>query len=120
MSAGTVIGAGSDTLVLQMAEDPDGPPGAAGRDAAFTVNVDGQQIGGLQTTTANEAAGQAQAFTFEGNFAPGQHVVTITFANNSGTPGDKSGIRGTRSSRSRTRRRFPPALPRCRPPCPAR
>jgi hypothetical protein len=73
-----------------MSEDADGPAGAAGRDAEFTLNVDGQQIGGLQTVTASRAAGQTQTFTFQGNFAPGAHNVTVTFANNSMTQGDKA------------------------------
>ena len=73
-----------------MSEDADGPVGAAGRDAEFTLNVDGQQIGGLQTVTASHAAGQTQTFTFQGNFAPGQHTIAITFANNSMTAGDKA------------------------------
>ncbi len=85
-----VIGSGSDTIVLTMSEDADGPAGAAGRDAEFTLNVDGQQIGGLQTVTASRAAGETQTFTFQGNFAPGPHNVTVTFANNSMTQGDKA------------------------------
>jgi len=64
--------------------------GAAGRDAQFTLNVDGKQIGGLQTVTASKAAGQTQTFTFQGNYGPGAHKVTITFANNSMTQGDKA------------------------------
>ena len=71
------IGSGSDTITLNMSEDPD-----LGEDATFTVNVDGQQIGGPQTITALHAAGQTQAFTFAGNFAPGPHDVTVTFSNN--------------------------------------
>ncbi len=88
-ATGNIIGAGSDALILQMSEDPDGPAGVAGTDAEFTVNVDGQQIGGLQTVTALHALGQHETFTFKGNYAPGPHTVTVTFANNSGTPGDK-------------------------------
>ncbi|MGE4047835.1 MAG: carbohydrate-binding domain-containing protein [Acetobacteraceae bacterium] len=84
------IGSGSDTIVVKMSQDPDGPAGAAGRDAQFTLNVDGKQIGGLQTVTASRAAGQTQTFTFQGNYAPGAHKVTITFANNSMTQGDKA------------------------------
>ena len=85
-----VIGSGSDTIVLTMSEDADGPVGAAGRDAEFTLNVDGQQIGGLQTVTASHAAGATETFTFDGNYAPGKHVVSVTFANNSMTAGDKA------------------------------
>jgi hypothetical protein len=65
-----------------MAEDQ-----ALGVDAAFTVNVDGKQIGGLQTVTAAQSSGQTEAFTFNGNWAPGGHDVTVTFANNFIYPG---------------------------------
>ncbi len=85
-----VIGSGSDTLVFQMSEDSGGTSNIPNGNAEFTVNVDGQQIGGLQTVTASHADGQTQPFTFEGNFAPGPHQVTVTFANNNGTTGDKA------------------------------
>lgn len=85
-----IIGSGSDTIVLTLSEDADGPVGAAGRDAEFTLNVDGQQIGGLQTVTAVHSASQTETFTFKGNFAPGQHKIAVTFANNSMTGGDKA------------------------------
>jgi hypothetical protein len=65
-----------------MAEDQ-----ALGVDAQFTVNVDGQQIGGVQTVTASQSAGQTEAFTFDGNWAPGAHNVTVTFVNNFIYPG---------------------------------
>lgn len=87
-----IIGSGSDTITLLMSQDPDGPAGAPGTDGEFTLNVDGQQIGGIQDISALHAAGQDQAFTFAGDFAPGQHQVTVTFVNNNGTPGDKSSV----------------------------
>ena len=71
-----------------MAEDQQG-----GVDAEFTVNVDGQQIGGVQTVTALQSAGQAEPFTFAGDFGAGPHDVTVTFVNNfsyPGTPGDRN------------------------------
>jgi Ca2+-binding RTX toxin-like protein len=89
-SGGTVIGSGSDNIVLTMSEDADGPAGAAGRDAQFTINVDGRQIGGLQSVTASHAAGETQTFTVKGDFALGQHAIAVTFANNSMTQGDKA------------------------------
>jgi hypothetical protein len=89
-ATGDTIGSGSDTIVLTMSEDADGPAGAAGADAQFTLNVDGQQIGGLQTVTASHSAGKTQTFTFQGNYAPGQHAIAVTFANNSMTQGDKA------------------------------
>ena len=67
---GTVIGSGSDRIILTMSEDADGPVGAAGRDAAFTVSVDGKQIGGLQTVTASHAAGATQTFEFPATSHP--------------------------------------------------
>ena len=75
-------GSGSDTITLNLAEDQ-----ALGVDAQFTVNVDGQQIGGVQSVTASQSSGQTQAFTFQGDWAPGQHNVTVTFANNFIYPG---------------------------------
>lgn len=89
---GSIIGSGSDTITVLMSQDPDGPAGAPGTDGAFTLNVDGQQIGGIQDISAIQANGQQEAFTFAGNFAPGQHTVTITFTNNNGTPGDSSNV----------------------------
>lgn len=81
-SSGNIIGSGSDSITLNMAEDQ-----AQGEDAQFTVNVDGQQVGGVQTVTASQSAGQTQAFTFEGDWAPGAHNVTVTFVNNFIYPG---------------------------------
>lgn len=87
-----VIGSGSDTLAFQMSGDADGPSGVSSSYPEFTVNVDGQQIGGLQTVTASHAAGDDQSFAFQGDYAPGAHTVTVTFANNNGTPGDTSNV----------------------------
>lgn len=69
------LGTGPDSLVLQVSED------AWSGDAQFTIAVDGKQVGGTQTTTAARAAGQAQAFTVLGTFAPGNHTATVTFVN---------------------------------------
>lgn len=84
----TIIGSGSDSITLNIAEDQ-----AQGVDARFTVNVDGQQVGGVQTATAAQSSGQTNTFTFNGDWAPGQHNVTVTFANNflyPGTAGDRN------------------------------
>ena len=88
ISGGNVVGSGSDSIVLKMSEDQ-----AAGQDAQFTVNVDGQQIGSPQTVTASHSAGQDETFTFLGNYSPGPHKVTVTFTNNflyPGTSGDRN------------------------------
>lgn len=86
-SGGTVVGSGSDTIVLNVSEDQ-----ALGVDAQFTVKVDGKQIGGLQTATASHAAGQDETFTFRGNYDVGPHDVTVTFANNFILPGQRGSI----------------------------
>jgi uncharacterized protein (TIGR01370 family) len=68
-------GSGLDTLVLNMSED------AYKGDAQFTVSVDGNQLGGVFTTTALHSAGQSQGFTFKGDFGAGQHTVAVNFLN---------------------------------------
>ncbi|MFL5251726.1 MAG: carbohydrate-binding domain-containing protein, partial [Rhodopila sp.] len=70
------VGSGSNTLVLNMAED------AYQGDAQFTVSVDGQQVGGTQTTTASVAQGQQQEFDVHGNWGSGSHSISVTFTNN--------------------------------------
>ena len=87
-STSNTIGSGSDTISLRMSEDQ-----AQGVDAQFTLNVDGQQIGGPQSVSASHAAGQDETFNFAGDYGPGSHTVTVTFANNfllPGTSGDRN------------------------------
>ncbi len=69
------LGAGPDSIVVDLSED------AYLGDAQFTISVDGQQIGGTQTATAQHALGQTQAFNLLGDFAPGTHDVTVNFLN---------------------------------------
>ena len=71
----TTVGTGSDSLVLMISED------AYQGDAQFTVSVDGTQQGGIFTATASHAAGSDQNFTFNGDWAPGAHAVTVNFLN---------------------------------------
>ena len=78
-------GSGSSTsnvLVLQIAED------AYLGDAQFTVNVDGVQVGDVNTATVLNSLGDTQAFTITGSFAAGPHAVTVDFLNDAygGTP----------------------------------
>jgi beta-glucanase (GH16 family) len=75
ISGPTLIGTGSDTLMLRMSED------AWQGDAQFTITVDGRQVGGVQTVTASRAAGQEQVFNVRGDFAAGSHVVLVSFLN---------------------------------------
>jgi beta-glucanase (GH16 family) len=69
------LGAGADTLQLRMSED------AWQGNAQFTIGVDGQQIGGVQTVTAARAAGAVQLFNVRGNFGSGSHVAVVNFLN---------------------------------------
>ena len=71
----TVIGNGGDVLALAIAQayQPTG--------ANFTINVDGTQVGGVQTTTADHAAGQSQVFDVLGNFASGAHTLVLNYLN---------------------------------------
>ena len=50
-------------------------------DPEFIVTVDGVQQGGVNDVSAVHSAAQSQAFTFQGNFGPGQHDVGVTFIN---------------------------------------
>jgi hypothetical protein len=78
------VGAGSDTLVVRIAEDAyangDGTGDAAG-DAAFTVSVDGKQQAGTFFATALNSAGATQDFTFKGDWGAGAHTVSVNFLN---------------------------------------
>ena len=71
----TTLGAGPDTVSLLLSED------AWQGDAQFTVSVDGQQIGGVQTALASHAAGQDQTFNVAGSFGDGRHTVAVDFLN---------------------------------------
>ena len=73
----TTLGSGPDTLALQVSQG-DFASGAA----QFSVDVDGNQIGGVQTATAFN--GQFQTVDVLGNFA-GQHDVSLNLLN--GNPG---------------------------------
>ena len=88
----TTIGSGPDALTLDLSQRAE-PAGAQ-----FTVAVDGTQIGGTQTVTANSAAGQTEELDVLGNFAPGSsHTATITYlnANNSLLLLDQAAINGS-------------------------
>ena len=69
------LGSGSETLALSIAED------AWKGDAQFTLSVDGQQVGGTQTATALQSAGQTQEFDVLGDFSAGSHTVSVDFLN---------------------------------------
>ncbi len=69
------VGAGTDKLVLQIAED------AYQGDAQFTVSVDGVQQGGVLTASALATGGQTQALTVLGSFGMAAHSITVNFLN---------------------------------------
>ena len=79
----TYLGSGTDTVSLQMSED------FYQGDAQFTLSVDGTQIGGVQTASAQHGAKQDQTFNLSGNFGAGQHTVSVDFLNDAygGSPG---------------------------------
>ena len=73
--ATVTIGAGSDTLALDVSED------AYSGNAQFTISIDGVQQGTSQTASAAHSSGQTQTFDVLGSFAPGAHTVTVNFLN---------------------------------------
>lgn len=75
------VGAGADTLVLHICEL------AYKGDAAFTVSVNGIQIGGLLTATTAVQSGQTEDFDVFGNWGTGRQAVTVSFANGLSDPG---------------------------------
>lgn len=78
------IGSGPDTLALSLSED------YFQNNAQFTLSVDNDQVGGVQTVSAIAGNGQSQVLDVLGNFA-GTHTVSIDFVNpaseGAGTPG---------------------------------
>ena len=50
-------------------------------DAQFMINVDGHQIGSVQTATASHALGQSQVFAVNATLTAGPHNVGISFIN---------------------------------------
>jgi predicted xylan-binding protein with Ca-dependent carbohydrate-binding module len=79
-----ITGKGNDVLTLTVCEDAyangDGTSNARG-DAAFTVSIDGKQLAGTYYATASGSAGASQSFAFMGDWAPGSHVVAVSFLN---------------------------------------
>ncbi len=62
-------------LVIYVSED------AWEGDAQFTISVDGQQVGGVNTATASHALGQSQAFAVGITLSTGTHEIGVTFIN---------------------------------------
>ena len=74
--AGTAVsvGSGPDELLLRVSED------AYQGDAQFTVEVDGQPVGGVLAATAAHGS-DSDAVTVRGDWAPGDHRLRVTFRN---------------------------------------
>ena len=84
-SVGTIapVGSGSDTLTLHLCEDS-----YQGVDVQFVVDVDGVQIGGVQTEMMQRSSGHTQDLLLEGNFGAGQHTVTVSTVNQGANTGN--------------------------------
>ena len=78
VSTPTEIGSGPDKLDLFVSETN------ASNGAQFVVMVDGQQVGGTQTTAVSHSTGQSQEYEIQGNFTQGSHAVSIDYLNASG------------------------------------
>jgi hypothetical protein len=75
-TSGSSTSSGSNTLTLQVSGDQ------YNGDPQFEVFVDGHQVGGTYTVTADHASGQTQTITITGNFDPTQaHQVQVQFVN---------------------------------------
>ena len=75
-----------DTLALQISQD------AYDGNAAFTVSVDGKQVGGDYDASALHASGDAGTFNLTGDWGSGVNDVAVSFINsaNGGTAGDRN------------------------------
>jgi len=66
---------GPDTILVRLQED------AYQGDAQYAIAVDGAQIGGVRTETAQAKLGQSDTVTLHGSFGTGPHKVGVTFLN---------------------------------------
>jgi beta-glucanase (GH16 family) len=64
-----------DTLALRISED------AWNGNAQFTVKLDGQQIGGVETVSALHSSGDNSVFLLTGAWGQGLHIIQIQFIN---------------------------------------
>jgi len=69
------VPATTDTLDLHVSED------AWQGDAQYTVQVDGNQVGGVRTATALHGQGATQDVSIGGTWGAGPHTVGISFIN---------------------------------------
>ncbi len=71
------IGSGFDDMTVKLSED------FYQGNAQYVVDVDGVQVGGVQTATALHASGQDTTLNVLGNFGAGQHTLSVSFLNDS-------------------------------------
>lgn len=77
------VGAGPDSLVVNISEDGE----VYGTEApAFTISVDGAQIGPTLYSGISHSSSGTQAFTVLGSFGAGPHTVTVNFLNDAYGP----------------------------------
>ncbi len=69
------IGSGADSLVLKISQD------AWKGSAQYTVSVDSKQVSGTLTASATASTDQQDTITINGDFASGNHTLTVTFIN---------------------------------------
>lgn len=83
VAAAINIGTGPDTVTLKVSQD------AFQDDAQFNVYVDGQKYGDVLTAKALHGTGAEDSIAIHGTWAPGAHVVTLDFLNDTygGAPG---------------------------------
>ena len=81
-SGGSGSEPGRDVLTLYVSQD------AYQGSAQYLVKVDGVQVGGIRTASANHALGETEAVVVEGNFGSGRCDVEVSFLNDAydGTP----------------------------------
>lgn len=65
----------TNTLDLHVSED------AWQGDAQYTIQVDGQTVGGVRTATASHTAGATQDVALTGSWGGGAHTIGVTFIN---------------------------------------
>ena len=75
VAANDATPSGPDTILLHVQED------AYQGDAQYTIAVDGAQVGGVRTETAQAQLGQSEAVTLNSTFGAGPHKVAVTFLN---------------------------------------
>jgi hypothetical protein len=82
-SAAAASAPSTDTLALNISEDP------GNADAAFTVSVDGQQVGGDYTASALHSSGDSGTFLLTGDWGSAVNDVQVSFINdaNGAPPG---------------------------------